>query len=551
MFLKYKLQRLSKKVIIPLLVLIYLILSFFSLHTKNIYHNGLHHLEPYKGGPFDDIKKIKCYAWYGHCNQIIEKSDIENGDVIWHKIDKYLDLNGDSPNSWALYHEYLYVHIPTKKRFNSPGRAIVDLAIGNPFSKDPPFYVVNDAQSRQGRPKSRLDITYNYNNWELRSNGIWAKYDKSNSEDAITNIMYLFGTDIIEPRNDWNLVIGDLHSKGTKLTVHRGSLNQVGDVMKKVPILVQKNDEFKVLQVSDLHFNSNFGVCKDQLNDEPGCKADPKTLNFIHQVLDLETPDLVVITGDVIDGFNTHDYQTAILKALSPFISRSIPFAIALGENDVSKDVPKQDIIKFITELPFSMMGNTDPKQHHNSISGDETNYALKIYDSKNDHLQNVIYILDIYSENSNQVEFLTQTYNSFPEKPKFSLEFQHYPIKEYRPKSAFAIVGTYNEKNKLKVKTEEKTRKILSDVNVQAMSVGYEHTNECCIHGEDKDQGLNSLWLCYGGATGEGGYGNTKIKYERRVRLFRMNTKNMEITSWKRKQTEPSSVFDYQYIYK
>lgn len=549
--LSYKLQRFSKRVLIPVVILTYLVLSFFSLHTKNIYRNGMHHLEPYGGGPFDDIKKIKCYRWYGHCNQIIERSDIENGDVIWHRIDKNLDLNGESPNSWSLYHEFLYVHIATKKRFNSPGRAIVDIALGDSTSKDPPFYVVNDAQSsRAGRPKSRLDATYNYNNWELRSNGIWAKYDKSNSEDAITNVQYLFGNDIIEPRGDWTLVNGDLNSKA-KLTVHRGALNDKGDILKKVPILTQQNDEFKVLQVSDLHFSSDFGICKDQVNEEIGCKADAKTLNFLHQVLDLENPDLVVITGDIIDGFNAQDYQTAILKAVSPFISRSIPFAIALGENDKTQYGTRDDIIKFIMELPFSMMGNSDQKQHHNSISGYETNYALKIYDNKNDHLQNVIYILDLYSDSIKQSDFLLKAYEEFTEKPKLSLEFQHHPIQEYRPKSAFAIVGAYNEKGKLRVKTDSKLRQTLSDINVQAMSVGYEHSNECCIHGEDKNNKLKSLWLCYGGGTGEGGYGNIKAKYERRVRLFRMNTKNMDITSWKRKQTDPSAVFDYQYIHK
>lgn len=524
-------------------------LSFFSLHTRNIYHNGLHQLEPYRGGPFDDIKKIKCYRWYGHCNQIIENSDYDNGDIIWHRVDKNLDLNGESPSSWSFYREYLYVHISTKKRFNSPGRAIVDLAIGDQSSKDPPFYVVNDAQSRSGRPKSRLDVTYNYNNWELRFDGIWAKYDKSNSEDAITNVQYLFGNDIIEPRADWTLVNGNINSNA-KITVHRGPLNEKGDILKKVPILLQQNDEFKILQVSDLHFNSDFGTCKDQVNEEHGCKADAKTLSFLHQVLDLESPDLVVLTGDIIDGFNTMDYQTAILKALSPFISRSIPFAIALGENDKNQYASREEIINFIMELPYSMMGNNDPKQHHNSISGDKTNYALRIYDSKNDHLQNVIYILDIFQEDVNQQEFLKQTFDSFTEKPKFSLEFQHHPIQQYRPKSAFAIVGAYNEKSKLKIKTNPQIRQTLSDINVQAMSVGYEHTNECCIHSEDKDNKLNPLWLCYGGGTGEGGYGNTKIKYERRVRLFRMNTQKMEITSWKRKQSEPSSVFDYQYIY-
>ncbi|CCH41278.1 hypothetical protein BN7_814 [Wickerhamomyces ciferrii] len=551
-------QRVFKRVLIPFVILAYLLLTFFQFHTRNIFNTTpINSNQSYKTGIFDDLRILKCYKWYKQCNQIMEGYDSDGNELIWNRVEKNLDIYGQPPNFWSIYTEYLYVHIPNKGRFGSTGRAIVDLALGDPMSKDPPFYVVNDAQTRITKPKSRLDATFNYKNWELKSDGIWAKYDRANSEDVLNNIQYFFGNNVVDPRQDWKLLNGKLRSRAY-LSIHRGSLNSKGEIRRQVPILTEINNEFKIIQISDLHFNSKSGDCKDQFNENGAipCKADSKTLNFINEVLDIETPDFAIITGDLLDGFQVQDYQTAILKALNPLIKRSIPFAIAFGDNDVNEFASKYEIIKFISDLPMSMMdGINEKQQHHNSIIGFENNYAFKVFDSQNEHLQSVIYVLDLFQgdqETNEQSKFLYNFYNELQDKPKFSLEFQHQPIQEYRPKSAFAIVGKYNEKGKLNINSDSNLRKTLSDLNVNAMSVGYEHTNECCIHGEDNENGnnLNPLWMCYGGATGEGGYGNKDINFERRVRFFRINSEKMEITSWKRKQTDPQSVFDYQYIY-
>lgn len=476
--------------------------------------------------------------------------------MTWYKIPKAIDLNGNSATQrWTWYHDYLYVKPSTSGRFNTPGKAIVDLMIGSPTSKDPPAYVVKDAQTSIGRPKSRLDISYNYHNWDLRPDGIWVKYDKDTAEDAIKDVSYLFGNDVIEPRDDWKLVQGYMKLQSSipiRIIIRKTSPPDSN--VKERPMLKVTNDgHFKILQLSDMHFSSNYGVCKDQFEPlaSKECKADSKSTNFIHQVLDIEKPQLVVVTGDILDGYHTFDYQTALLKALSPMISRNVPFAIALGEHDINKYVPREQIIDFITTLPSSLMLKTEAHQSYHNI----TNYALPIYNTEGTQIINAVYVLDLYSSSTkianeqdfSTEEFLKGSYESFAQKPQYSLAFQHYPIQEYRPKDAFPIVGQYNEKHKLKSKTDPATRRLLSEINVQAMSVGAEHTNECCIFSDGKPEKLNGLWMCFGGSVGEGAC--SVGKHDRRVRLFRIDNNVKEIASWKRRQGAPLDVFDYQYI--
>lgn len=56
------------------------------------------------------------------------------------------------------------------------------------------------------------------------------------------------------------------------------------------------------------------------------CLGDKNTLNFMIRLLDDENPDLVVFTGDNINGKSTSDARTAILKYSWPVVERQIPW---------------------------------------------------------------------------------------------------------------------------------------------------------------------------------------------------------------------------------
>lgn len=534
---------------------------------RNFYNNQINYdfVKPYQGGLIDDIKVIRCSSiLYGQCNQIIEV-DSSGVEKVWVKVDKYLDLNGVPAHTtniginWSVsslwnkvfssvennYHDYIYVHLFKLDQAGAhSGNVIVDIALGDSGSEEPPQYVTRVSGALLGKAKSRLDMEATSTSWSKRNKGIWIKYDSINSHASkpISDLTYLFGdSDMVEPRENWKFVSGTLESHNRlRLSIHQGVRNINSYFNGKGKYFVRNiNDSFKILQVSDLHFTSNFGSFKHQLNQEIelDCKTDVRTLRFINKVLDQETPDLVIITGDILDGFTVEDYQTALLKALSPFIVRQIPYAIAFGFQDSHKYASKQEIIQFINTLPYSLLTDT------------ETNYAIPIATPEKEMLS-MIYILDLFQESPHQLDTLKSQMGSLDE-PNSSLMFQHSPIKEFRPKGTFGIVGQYNEKGRLSsLLTDPNTVQFIRDFNVKAISVGYEHMNECCIQPSID----NGVWMCYSGASGEPSYDKSSksaTTMDRRARLFKLDWKDGVITSWKRRGGDDASeVFDYQYIY-
>jgi predicted phosphodiesterase len=55
--------------------------------------------------------------------------------------------------------------------------------------------------------------------------------------------------------------------------------------------------------------------------------------NFLGGILDVEKPDLTVLTGDQLHHDNL-DSQSALFKVVAPMIERSIPYAAVFGNHD-------------------------------------------------------------------------------------------------------------------------------------------------------------------------------------------------------------------------
>jgi 3',5'-cyclic AMP phosphodiesterase CpdA len=92
-----------------------------------------------------------------------------------------------------------------------------------------------------------------------------------------------------------------------------------------------RDGRFKIAQVTDAHF------CD-------GSAEDRRTLSLIERVLDAERPDLVLITGDFVDGSRCADPIATWLAAVQPFESRGVPWAAVFGNHDDEGSATREDL---------------------------------------------------------------------------------------------------------------------------------------------------------------------------------------------------------------
>jgi hypothetical protein len=230
------------------------------------------------------------------CSKVNPFSSCKLNPAVWHRVEKDLYLG----HGWV---SSAYIHIKRKKEEEllPEDKVVVDISVG----KLTPSSTKKDDDTEK---------------WEPRSGGIWVKRSgkagESDSDRAITSVDVLFGADAVDPRGGWEVIgtplllgsSGEMHEP--RLSVRRGNPSET----KKPVLKIRDNGKFRILQVSDLHLSTGTGKCQDE---EPKgfnggkCEADPRTLEFIERLLDEEDkPDLVVLSGDQLNGETAPDAQT-------------------------------------------------------------------------------------------------------------------------------------------------------------------------------------------------------------------------------------------------
>ncbi len=531
----------------------------------------------------------------------------------WTKIPKELNLG----QSW-IYESYLYIkraEIPLglkstnlKKNVKALGYVIIDIAFDSlEDTEEIPKYVKDDLSKSHGSgSRSRMEAADTMNGWSNKGHGLWVKKGKFVEKTAITGLDILYGDDAIEPRPNWKLQKGAFtiqndginnydtssNNKQKRRSKKKGSQQKKSSIPARltlrygIPAPIEKpklrmpsSGKFKILQLSDMYFSTGAGKCMDPFPLETGrnCEADKRTLSFIRKVLEVEKPDLIVFSGDLVFGKKAPDSVTAILKAVSLALETKTPFAVVLGESEGEGSVKRKDIMKLIMTLPYSV-ADMGPEK----VDG-FGNYIIQVLDQRDEFAVITLYMLDSSHEDADSFikpkpkqrpnpnalrgigKGITQTQQQFikdtteklyPTKkgffsPQLSLSFFHNPLPEYRPKGDFGLVGSFNEQYKISEDTSAGAHKSLTDLGVKVISVGHDHTNDCCILStEEKDK---PNWLCYSGAVGEGGYGGGHEHggpgFARRVRLFELDAVKATITTWKRAENRPEESFDYQLL--
>ena len=233
----------------------------------------------------------------------------------WHRIEKELYLHTAQQSAW------LYI-AQTKEKERTPGDLVVtNVSIGNQ------------------NPSDDLD-----QRWESRPGGIWvirSNYTRIHNQ-PLRDVDVLFGRDAVEQRPQWSLLRRPLQLNAqadvpiARLSIRRGTSKSRPDNPQGL-LRAREDGKFKIVQMSDTHMVTGVGVCKDRVDAHgkplPESEADPFTVDFVGSVLDVEKPNLVVLTGDQLHH-DILDSQSALFKVVAPFIDRSIPYATVFGNHD-------------------------------------------------------------------------------------------------------------------------------------------------------------------------------------------------------------------------
>ncbi|MFD2117455.1 metallophosphoesterase family protein [Paenibacillus yanchengensis] len=290
---------------------------------------------------------------------------------------------------------------------------------------------------------------------------------------------------------------------------------------------------FKIVQFTDVHW---------QESDE----ADAKTKQVMEQVLDVEKPDFVMFTGDVIfscmdsDGNATcSDPLRSLREAVASVVERHIPWSLVFGNHDSEFNITRQALMEEAMRLPYSLCeaGPTD-------IAG-VGNYVMPVWSKNKDKDEEAALLYGIdsgeYSDHplvggyawikQNQIQWYIEQSQAWQAKCNGAtlpaLAFFHIPLPEYQ--MMWQRATCYGQKQEDICAPYVQSglfTAMLEQGDVMATFCGHDHIND--FYGK-----YYGIGLYYGRATGHNTYGRDGML--RGARVISLTEGERQIQSWLR----------------
>ncbi|KAK7911177.1 hypothetical protein PG985_013658 [Apiospora marii] len=141
----------------------------------------------------------------------------------------------------------------------------------------------------------------------------------------------------------------------------------------RAPLQFEKDGTFQISIFEDLHFGENAW-------DTWGPQQDINSVRVINQILDAESPGLVVLNGDLITGENTYLKNSTeyVDQIVGPLVERGLSWASTYGNHDHSFNVTGATILARERRWP-----NARTRQMVSGGDAGVSNYYLPVYDPK------------------------------------------------------------------------------------------------------------------------------------------------------------------------
>ncbi|KAN0000743.1 hypothetical protein ACTFIZ_001182 [Dictyostelium cf. discoideum] len=333
-------------------------------------------------------------------------------------------------------------------------------------------------------------------------------------------------------------------------------LNTNGQIINKPILRFKKDKTFKIVQFTDLHYGTSS-------------QKDDDTVEMQENVLEIEKPDFVMFSGDMISGYlpifsldlSVYDYYWG--KFTAPLIKRNIPWAITMGNHDAQGPLVSSDLVVKDQQFQLSL-SQLGPNGIHGA-----SNYYLNVFSSdynettsenplseRDKYISSLIYIFDSDTKQCNkldwgcihedQVDWFKNVSKS--NNRKNSVSFIHVPPIEVIDlwNHHDEVYGSFDEKSCcFNNKKSRFVKALLENKDVKGLYFGHDHKND--FHGD-----YHGMDMGYGRKSGAGSYSSEKPLGARVIELtenpFTLNTWIRETNGNKIIQNKPHKKHHYSY---
>jgi hypothetical protein len=233
--------------------------------------------------------------------------------------------------------------------------------------------------------------------------------------------------------------------------------------------------EFKIVQFTDTHIDLVSG-------------SNLKSLDIIKNVLTIEKPDLVVLTGDIVTQDNP---QEGFKRLADIFASFHLPWAVVFGNHESEHNFKRVQLATYLKGLPYCL---NDDK----SDTKGDSDFILSVYD-ENKKSGALLYCIDsnTYSTlkpvvdgygwfDSQQIGWYRKNSRKFTRvnngNPLPALAFFHIPLPEYSQawnNKTVKPIGVKNEDECSPVINSGMFTAMLECGDVMGTFVGHDHIND------------------------------------------------------------------------
>lgn len=277
---------------------------------------------------------------------------------------------------------------------------------------------------------------------------------------------------------------------------------------------------FKIVQFTDIHWHN-------------GEAADQQSAALIGAVAATESPDLIVLTGDILAGGGCTDAAASMQQVAEIVETCGVPWAAVFGNHDDEGSADRHALMAILSESPSSL-AESGPE----AVPG-VGNYILPIRGRETESPAALLYFLDSGSYagteiggydwiKREQIAWYLQESRRFTGEagqPLPALAFFHIPIPEYDEVWDFHTCYGVKYENVCAPRINTGLFAALHEAgDVMGTFVGHEHVND--FWGD-----LHGIRLCYGRASGYNTYG--REGFPRGARVITLQEGQRDFQTW------------------